>query len=46
MICSENDLNACVPDQVGTLAQDVTIPNMGWPNKELITLSLIGPKIP
>ena len=35
-----------VPDQVGTLAQDVTIPNMGWPNKELTTLSLIRPKIP
>ena len=35
-----------VPDQVGTLAQDATIPNMGWPNKELTTLSLIRPKIP
>ena len=35
-----------VPDQVGTLAQDVTSPNMGWPNKELTTLSLIRPKIP
>ena len=38
--------NVSVPDQVGTLAQDVTIPNMGWPNKELTTLSLIRPKIP
>ena len=34
--------NETVPDQVGTLAQDVTIPNMGWPNKELTT----GQKFP
>ena len=24
-----------VPDQVGTLAQVGTSPNLGWPNKEL-----------
>ena len=35
-----------VPDQVVTLAQDGTSPNMGWPNKELTTLSLLRPKIP
>ena len=35
-----------VPDHVGTLAQDGTSPNMGWPNKELTTLSLLRPKIP
>ena len=35
-----------VPDQVRTLAQDGTSPNMGWPNKELATLSLLRPKIP
>ena len=35
-----------VPDQVVTLAQDGTGPNMGWPNKELTTLSLLRPKIP
>ena len=35
-----------VPDHVVTLAQDGTIPNMGWPNKELTTLSLLRPKIP
>ena len=40
------DTSGYVPDQVGTLAQDVTSPNMGWPNKELTTLSLIRPKIP
>ena len=33
--------NASVPDQVGTLAQDGTSLNMGWPNKELTTLSLL-----
>ena len=38
--------NISVPDQVGTLAQDGTSPNMGWPNKELTTLSLLRPKIP
>ena len=37
---------ASVPDQVVTLAQDGTSPNMGWPNKELTTLSLLRPKIP
>ena len=35
-----------VPDQVGNLVQDGTSPNMGWPNKELTTLSLLRPKIP
>ena len=35
-----------VPDHVVTLAQDGTSPNMGWPNKELTTLSLLRPKIP
>ena len=35
-----------VPDQVRTLAQDGTSSNMGWPNKELTTLSLLRPKIP
>ena len=35
-----------VPDEVGNLAQDGTSPNMGWPNKELTTLSLLRPKIP
>ena len=38
--------NDIVPDHVVTLAQDGTIPNMGWPNKELTTLSLLRPKIP
>ena len=38
--------SVCVPDHVVTLAQDGTIPNMGWPNKELTTLSLLRPKIP
>ena len=36
----------CVPDQVGNLAEDGISPNMGWPNKELTTLSLLRPKIP
>ena len=35
-----------VPDQVGTMAQNGTSPNMGWPNKELTTLSPLRPKIP
>ena len=43
-------LNGCpgdsVPDQVGALVQDGTSPNMGWPNKELTTLSLLWPKVP
>ena len=39
-------LSIIVPDHVGTLAQDGTSPNMGWPNKELTTLSLLRPKIP
>ena len=38
--------NIFVPDHVVTLAQDGTSPNMGWPNKELTTLSLLRPKIP
>ena len=38
--------NIYVPDHIVTLAQDGTIPNMGWPNKELTTLSLLRPKIP
>ena len=27
--------NGTVPDQIGTLAQVGTSPNLGWPNKEL-----------
>ena len=40
------NLDELVPDQVVTLAQDGTSPNMDWPNKELTTLSLLRPKIP
>ena len=43
---SKVDGNGIVPDHVVTLAQDGTSPNMGWPNKELTTLSLLRPKIP
>ena len=43
---SFQNMGTYVPDQVGTLAQDGTSPNMGWPNKELTTLSLFRPKIP
>ena len=35
-----------VTDQVGTLAQNGTSPNMGLPNKELTTLSILRPKVP
>ena len=36
-ILHNHDIEICeaVPDQIGTLAQVGTSPNLGWPNKEL-----------
>ena len=44
--CSMNAMpNIFVPDQVGTLAQDETSSNIGWPIKVLTTISLLKPNI-